>query len=440
MSIKELEKYNNFKCACGKIHNFSSKVITGYDILDKIPEVCNEYCANNIFLLCDKNTFKAAGEKVITILKNAGKQVTEYVYNDEKVVPDETSVGRAILNFDSECDVIIGVGSGVINDIGKIVANVSHKPYFIVATAPSMDGYAAAGSSMERGGVKTTVKSKAPEVIIGDFNVLKDAPQKMMLSGLGDMLAKYVALCEWNIARIIVGEYYCDEIASLVRIALDKCVNNADKLISKDKEAVQAVFEGLIISGAAMEYAGISRPASGVEHYISHIIDMRAVALGTPAETHGIQCAIGTLYALKMYERLKTIVPNKEKARQFVKKYEYSDHEEFLKLFLGETAETLIALEKKEGKYSVTAHEKRLEVIINNWNDIINVITEKLPSYQEILDVWQKLGGPVSLEEMGINETLFPEIFIATKDIRDKYVLSFLAWDLGETDTLLESI
>ena len=73
MSIKELEKYNNFKCSCGKIHNFSSKVITGYDILDKIPETCDEYCANNIFLLCDKNTFKAAGEKVIQILKSAGK-------------------------------------------------------------------------------------------------------------------------------------------------------------------------------------------------------------------------------------------------------------------------------------------------------------------------------------------------------------------------------
>ncbi|MBR2861371.1 MAG: sn-glycerol-1-phosphate dehydrogenase [Clostridia bacterium] len=440
MSIKELEKYNNFKCACGKIHNFSSKVITGYDILDKIPETCDEYCANNIFLLCDKNTFKAAGEKVIQILKSAGKQVTEYIYNDEKVVPDEVSVGKAVLNFNSDCDVIIGVGSGVINDIGKIVANVSNKPYFIVATAPSMDGYAAAGSSMERGGVKTTVKSKAPDVIIGDFNVLKDAPLNMMLSGLGDMLAKYVALCEWNIAKIIVGEYYCDEIASLVRIALDKCVSNADKLMSRDAQAVQAVFEGLIICGAAMEYAGISRPASGVEHYISHIIDMRSVALGTPNESHGIQCAIGTLYALKMYERLKNIVPDKEKAKKFVQEYEYSAHKEFLKKFLGKTAETLIALEKKEGKYSVTTHEKRLEIIINNWGNIISVIEEKMPSYEEILAVWKKLGGPVSLSEIGIDEKLFPEIFIATKDIRDKYVLSFLAWDLGETDTLLKEM
>lgn len=348
MNIKELEKYNNFKCVCGKTHNFSSKVITGHDILDKIPEVCDEYKAKNTFLLCDKNTYMAAGKKVIEALKNTGKRVTEYIYNGDKVVPDETAVGRAILNFDLNCDVIIGVGSGVINDIGKIVANVANKPYFIVATAPSMDGYAAASSSMERDGVKTTVKSKAPDVIIGDLNVLKNAPIKMFLSGLGDMLAKYVALCEWNISKIIVDEYYCDEIDTLVRIALNKCVKNADKLISRDQEAVQAVFEGLIISGAAMEYAGISRPASGIEHYISHIIDMRSVALGKPSETHGIQCAIGTLYALKLYERLIMVTPNKEKAIEFAKNYDYFAHAEFLKTFLGKSAQTLIALEESE--------------------------------------------------------------------------------------------
>lgn len=33
--------------------------------------------------------------------------------------------------------------------------------------------------------------------------------------------------------------------------------------------------------------------------------------------------------------------------------------------------------------------------------------------------------------EIGVDEALLPMIFGATKDIRDKYVLSRLAWDLG---------
>ena len=93
-----------------------------------------------------------------------------------------------------------------------------------------------------------------------------------------------------------------------------------------------------------------------------------------------------------------------------------------------------------ENKYNAELHTKRLERIINNWDEIIKIINEELPSYKTIYDMWQRIGGPVSLNEIGIDNALFPEIFIATKDIRDKYVLSFLLWDLGVTDTLLKSI
>ena len=75
-------------------------------------------------------------------------------------------------------------------------------------------------------------------------------------------------------------------------------MDNAPGLLRREEEAVAAVFEGLVIGGVAMNYAGLSRPASGVEHYISHVIDMRAVEFGTPMELHGIQCAVGTVKAI----------------------------------------------------------------------------------------------------------------------------------------------
>lgn len=440
MSIQELEKYKNYHCACGKIHSFSSRVVTGSDILDQICGLAEEYSASNVYVVCDKNTYAVAGKRVIDLLGASGKKVSAYIFESEKVVPDETSVGKVVMHMNQKCDLIVGVGSGVINDVCKIVANISSRPYFIVATAPSMDGYAAAGSSMEVEGVKTTVSSKAPDVIIGDFDILASAPAKMILSGLGDMIAKYVALCEWRIANILVGEYYCDEIASLVRVALQKCVSHAEGLLRCDKEAVGAVFEGLIISGAAMEYAGISRPASGAEHYFSHVLDMRSLAFDLPCESHGIQCAVGTLYVLKAYERLKGETPDRERALAFVQSYRYSEHAEFLKKFLGKAADKLIALEEKEGKYSVEKHARRLEVILQNWDALLKIMKEELPSYEEIRRFWKSLGGPVSLEEIGVDHASFAEILPATKDIRDKYVLSFLLWDLGLMDAVIEGI
>lgn len=206
------------------------------------------------------------------------------------------------MHYDTKCDLIIAVGPGVINDIGKFLSKLTKTSHIIVATAPSMDGYASATSSMAMDGLKISLPTKCPDVIIGDTDVLKNAPIRMLQAGIGDMLAKHVSICEWRIAHLLIGEYYCEYVADLVRSALKKCVENAYGVLKRGPEAVKAVFDGLIIGGRAMEYAGISRPASGVEHYISHVWDMRGLEFGTKTDLHGIQCAIVTLVATPIYE------------------------------------------------------------------------------------------------------------------------------------------
>lgn len=438
MSIPEIEKYVDYRCDCGKIHTFSTEVIVGEGAVNKLSDAVKKFSAKKVYLVADKNTYAVAGENAEKILSGNGIKVEKYVYNAERVIPDETSVGAAIMHYTSDCDVIVGVGSGVINDICKIVANVSGKPYIIVGTAPSMDGYASASSSMERAGLKISLNSKAPEVIIGDLDILCNAPIKMMVSGMGDMLAKYVSICEWRIANIITGEYYCEEIAELVRVALKKCTDNAQGLLKRDKEAVKAVFEGLIITGAAMEYAGVSRPASGAEHYISHVLDMRGLSFKTPTEFHGIQCAIGTLSCIKIYEMLKTKTPDRQKALSAVSDFDYSAWCAHLREFLGHGAESMIALEAKEGKYDKATHPERLELILKNWNRIIKIIDDELPPFDEVNEMWKSISDIVTFEDFGVENSLFGKVFETTRDIRDKYILSRLVWDLGLTDEILK--
>ena len=52
----------------------------------------------------------------------------------------------------------------------------------------------------------------------------------------------------------------------------------------------------------------------------------------------------------------------------------------------------------------------------------------------------KKLGLPTSAKQLSIDNALLPEIFKATKDIRDKYVLSRLLWDLGIIDEFADSL
>ena len=430
----------NGACACGKTHSVAiDAVVTGSGALKRLPEFVGQY-GSKPFVVADVNTYAAAGEQVCQILRAAQIPYGSFIFREKALEPDEKAVGAAFMHYDKSCDVILGVGSGVINDICKILSNLTAKPYIIVATAPSMDGYASATSSMSRDGVKLSLNSRCADVIIGDTEILKRAPIHMLQSGLGDMLAKFVSIAEWRIAHIITGEYYCEAVAGLIRGAVKKCVDNAQGLLEREDTAVEAVFEGLVIGGVAMAYAGVSRPASGVEHYFSHVWDMRGLEFGTPVELHGIQCAMATMKAVELYEKVMEITPNWEKASAFVENFDLDAWNTELRTFLGSSAETMIELEKKEGKYRKDTHPARFRVIEKNWDAILEILRQELPAREELRKLLDTVGISRDLTTIGVDRETARQTFRVTKDIRDKYVLSRLAWDLGILEDLCSTL
>ena len=421
-----------FTCSCGKVHNaLLDDYIVGKGAIREIASLVARYGATKPYLIADRNTYQAAGKLVCKVLDAHNIPYSLYVFSQETIHPNEEAVGSAAMHYDVSCDMVIGIGSGVINDIGKLISKLTKTPYIIVATAPSMDGYASATSSMDVDGLKTSVPSRCANVIVGDLDVLREAPVQMLISGLGDMLAKYVSICEWRISNLITGEYYCPTVAEYIRKALKKCVDHAEGLLNREEEAVRAVFEGLIIGGVAMNYAGLSRPASGVEHYFSHVWDMRALEFGMPASTHGIQCALGTLYALRIYEQVKKYTPDVSLAEQKVSAFDHPSYNQFLKDFLGRSAASMLALEEKEGKYDPVKHHSRIAYIAEHWQELVQIMEQELPAAAELERLLKAIGAPCSVEEIGLSADILRPTFEATKDIRDKYVLSRLCWDLG---------
>lgn len=437
MNVSTVTEFHNSPAICLPGHTPGCQILIGSGAVNALPNALHNLQSKKVFMLSDQSTYQAAGERVCSILQAAGILFVSFSFPMTHPEPDEASVGLAAMHLDPACDTIIGVGSGVINDIGKILANITGKPYIIVGTAPSMDGYASATSSMSCSGLKISLPSKCPDVIIGDTQILRDAPIRLLVSGLGDMLAKYVSICEWRIAHIITGESYSEEIAAMVRNALKKCTDNAQGLMQREENAVQAVFEGLVVCGVAMKYAGLSRPASGMEHYISHVLDMRGAALGTPTETHGIQCALGTLLTVRLYEKLRSLKPNREQALAHATTFDFNVHCTKLRSLLGSAAETMIAQESKDGKYDKTKHPARLEKILKNWEKILDILDQELPSSAAMVQMLELLQIPMTLGEIGTKDALLPQILEATRDIRDKYVLSRLLWDLGITPEML---
>lgn len=437
MTFDELTKKGGYECACGRHHSTDLEFLRiGRGVVDTVVEGLAVVGATKPMIIADQNTYKAAGEKVIEVLEKHNIPYTLHIIpqKDVKLIPAEFELGSIVMNFDPTCDFLLAVGSGVVNDLTKMAGLCSGLKTGVVGTAPSMDGYASNSSSMEVNSVKTTIYNKAPSVIICDTEIMANAPMRMLQAGLGDMVAKYISVCEWRIANLVIGEYYCEDVAQLMRTSLKKIMANAGGIATRDPDAIGNIVEGLVLAGMAMSYAQVSRPASGLEHYFSHVWEMRALANGEHADLHGIQVGVGTLLTMKIYEKLKTIVPDRQKALDYVAKFDVAAWEENVKRVFGSTAGSVLEIEAKTHKNDPAKHAVRLDKTLAKWDEIMKIVEEELPDYQWLEDTMRQTGMPLFPADLGLNAKQVSDAFVCARDIRDKFLSCSMIWDLGMMD------
>lgn len=438
MTLEELVCYEGYDCSCGRHHVCGMDYLKiGRGVLDCVPQMVAAMGKKRPFVVCDDNTWRVAGQRVCTLLGQAGIEYESFIIpcHGERILPAEWEVGSVVMHFDRRCDMLLGVGSGVVNDICKVVAQAAGVPSAIVGTAPSMDGYASNSASMERNGVKVSLYTGAPRGILLDADILAQAPMRMLWAGLGDMVAKYIAVCEWRVSAIVCDEPYCENIAQMMRTALRRIVAVSDRIPSRDPDAIQSIAEGLVLAGIAMAYANISRPASGLEHYFSHMWEIMALEKGEISDLHGIQVGVGTMLCMKLYGKiLREVTPDRAKAEAHMAAFDRVVWEEQVRRIFGKASAEVIAIEEKTKKNSPERHAKRLERIIAHWDEILKCIEEELPAYEELYKVLAATGMPLTPAELGLSIDQVVDAFVGARDIRDKYLFCSLLWDLGLTE------
>ena len=406
-------------CECGKSHLCPiDHVIISENAFDSIPVITEAY--KNILLVADKNTFRACGNEVKA--KLGGRLSDTLIYATEEVlVPDEKAIDELRSHVSADVDLIIGIGSGVINDLCKHVSFICGLPYYIVATAPSMDGYASKGAALIREGMKVTLNADVPKAIIADVNVLKNAPFDMIQSGYGDIIGKYSCLNDWKLAHVVNGEYLCRFVMDATYEAVEETVRLADGLVKRDADAVKALMEALVAVGILMAYVGNSRPASGSEHHMSHYFEIVGIVRGEKYFPHGVDVCYSAIDTAKIREELLAI----EDINAFVTHHDKEKYEANISRIYTDITDEVLALQNKLGWYDVD----RVSVYKEKWEEIRRVLSD-CPSSARMLELTEKIGLSYGEFTELYGEAKIADAHLYAKDLKDRYTVLWMYYDL----------
>jgi glycerol-1-phosphate dehydrogenase [NAD(P)+] len=251
-----------------------------------------------LLVVADKNTLRAS-QGILEILSAGGFSCDLKLYDDLRVADMrdvELLAGRC-----AGAGGVLSVGTGSLNDICRLASFRAGAAFAVFATAPSMDGFASNSAPITENCFKTSFFCHAPSVIIGDTGILANAPAALKSAGIGDLLAKSIALADWRIAHLVAGEYYCPRVAAITENALGRVASMAARVTENDPETAGAIMEALVLTGLAMTLADCTRPASGCEHIISHFWEIKKLERGELSDFHGKKVGVATLLAAQCY-------------------------------------------------------------------------------------------------------------------------------------------
>jgi len=414
----------------------TQRVVVGEGALGSVAGLIREcFGSERVVLIADDNTFAVAGRNLREHLEGDGIQVAETVlfsgepalYADyERVLELEATVS----NLDA---VPVASGSGTLNDITKLAAHRVGRSYMVVATAASMDGYAAFGAAITRDGFKQTMACPAPRAIVADLSVLTSAPSQMTSSVYGDLLGKITAGADWLVADALEIEPIDPVAWSLVQDNLREWTSSPHLLKSGDRRAIEKLFEGLVASGLAMQISSSSRPASGSEHRFSHLWEMQALEHGEEVVPHGFKVGIGSIAAAALYERVLTrdlsLVDIDALCRAWPsrREVELSVRRAFAGSRLAEPA-----VEESLAKY-VDAEQlrRRLALLRERWPSLREKLQSQLMSAGRIADMLEVAGCPTDPASIGLDTAQLRASYELARTIRRRYTVLDLASETG---------
>jgi glycerol-1-phosphate dehydrogenase [NAD(P)+] len=297
-----------------------------------------------------------------------------------------------------------------------------------------MDGYAAFGAAITRDGFKHTAECPAPRAVLADVEVLAAAPHDMTASGFGDLIGKLTAGADWLLADALGVEPVDPTAWELVQPAVRQAIAAPERLRERQPEAVARLFECLVASGLAMQVMRSSRPASGAEHQLSHLWEMRGV--GGAELSHGFKVGVGSVLIARLYERVlardwTALSDDEIEAR--CRDWESLESQEasLRRMHDDERVRERASIELRAKYASRDALRARLKRLRDRWPELRPRLIAQLLPADELARRLRAAGCPVEPAEIGLTAREAEASLEAARHIRRRFTVLDVAAETG---------
>lgn len=435
------------------------------------PEVfINCFPGRKAVIVADVNTWPVLGKRVAADFNAAGIPADTYIIDKKEfhadwkyvemtdlIVKGNYAAAKAVENDENHQEgdaeksfcqpsdgynVLVSVGSGVINDLCKLSSYHHGQSYLTLPTAASVDGYSSFGASITYQGSKQTFTCPAPVAIVADIDVIAHAPKHMTAAGYADLAAKVPAGAEWMIADFVGSEPIQDDAWHVLQDYLDDFLSDPEGVSAGEPKAIADLFEGLTLSGFAMQAAKSSRPASCCDHLFSHILDMVGHRSEGRLQSHGFQVAIGTLTMCAVFDELFKLDLTGLDVDALVDAWPSLEQEQerALEVFRGFPAPKLgyVQISQKYGeKAAVRAELSRLKA---EWPALKERLQGQVYSFAKMQELFRIAGAPYETEHIGVSHAQLRDMFPKVQLLRARYNLLDLAMRGGFYDAIVEPV
>jgi glycerol-1-phosphate dehydrogenase [NAD(P)+] len=393
-------------------------------------------------VVADEHTSAVAGSDVQASLRRADQPISEPFVFGPDVYAEIRCVEQLQRALSAVSAIPIAVGSGTINDLVKLAAHRLNRPYMVVATAASMDGYTAYGASITAQGSKQTFDCPAPRGVLADLDIIAAAPPPMNAAGYADLVAKIAAGADWILADAVGVEPIDASVWETVQEHLHSWVRDPSAIARGEAGALHRLINGLMMSGFAMQAAQTSRPASGAEHQFSHLWDLQHHTHEGAAPSHGFKVGIGTLASTALYERFLECNLSQLDVEHVTGRWPTLDQQlgRIEALFgPGELADK--AREETKAKYPTPdLLRQQLHRLRDAWPQLHARLRRQLLPFNHLRHLLQSAGCPVMPQQIGISHERLRTSFEQALYIRRRFTIFDAVQRTGLWESLIDRL